>query len=90
MHKLYELIFASSNMNKYNEAKKILANFGINLKFFKCTLEEIQSDSIKEIASKKASDAFSKCKKPVIIEDDGIFIDSLGGFPGYSRAIAKL
>ena len=82
MPKLYDVYFASSNKHKYEEAKKILANFGINLKFFKCNLEEIQSDSIKEIAAKKAIDAFTQCKKPVIIEDDGIFIKSLGGFPG--------
>ena len=39
---------------------------------------------------KKAQDAFSKCKKPLIVEDDGIFIDSLGGFPGpYSSYVHK-
>ena len=38
----------------------------------------------------KAKDAFSKCKKPLIIEDDGIFINSLNGFPGpYSSYIFK-
>ena len=32
--------------------------------------------------------AYEKCKKPVIIEDDGLFIDSLSGFPGpYSSYI---
>lgn len=79
---MYDLYFASSNKHKYEEAKKILSNFGINLKFFKCTLEEIQSNSIKKIASRKAINAFNQCKKPVIIEDDGIFIKSLDGFPG--------
>ena len=40
--------------------------------------------------SKKAQDAFSKLKKPVIIEDDGLFINSLDGFPGpYSSYVFK-
>jgi len=82
MQKSFDLLFASSNTNKYFEAKKILANFGIRLRFFKCNLQEIQADSIKEIASQKARDAFHQCKKPVIIEDDGLFIESLVGFPG--------
>jgi len=82
MRQLYDLLFASSNKHKYLEAKQILEDFGINIRFFKCDLQEIQSDSIKIIASKKAQDAFVQCKKPVIIEDDGIFIDSLKGFPG--------
>ena len=90
MQKSFDLFFASSNNHKYKEAKSILDSFGINLGFFKCNLEEIQSDSIKRIASKKAKDAFFKCKKPVIIEDDGLTISSLNNFPGpYSSYIFK-
>ncbi|KFM17398.1 dITP-XTP pyrophosphatase protein [Marine Group I thaumarchaeote SCGC AAA799-P11] len=66
MRKLYDLYFVSSNSHKYKEAKSILDSFGINLGFFKSNLEEIQSNSLKEIAEKKAKDAFSKCKKPMI------------------------
>jgi XTP/dITP diphosphohydrolase len=82
MQKSFDLFFVSSNNHKYLEAKNILDTFGITLGFFKSNLEEIQSNSIKEIALKKARDAYSKYRKPVIIEDDGLFIDSLGGFPG--------
>ena len=90
MHKLSDLLFVSSNIHKFREAKKILNSFQINIQFFKLNLEEIQSNSIKEIAIKKAQDAFSKCKKPLIIEDDGLHIDSLGGFPGpYSSYVQK-
>lgn len=90
MHKSFDLYFVSSNNHKYQEAKTILDSFGIKLGFFKSNLEEIQSNSLKEIAISKANDAFSKCKKPIIIEDDGIFINSLNGFPGpYSSYIFK-
>ena len=82
MQKLSDLLFVSSNTHKFEEAKEILDSFGISIQFFKLNLEEIQSNSIKEIATKKALDAFSKCKKPLIIEDDGLHIDSLDGFPG--------
>lgn len=85
-----DLYFVSSNYHKYQEAKKILHSFGIDLGFFKYSLEEIQSESLKEIASKKALCAFKKFKKPIIIEDDGLFIDSLNGFPGpYSSYVFK-
>jgi len=79
MHKLSNLLFVSSNTDKFKEAKEILDSFGISIQFFKLNLVEIQSNSIKEIATKKAQDAFSKCKKPLIIEDDGLNIDSLDG-----------
>ena len=82
MQKSSDLFFATSNSNKFQEAKQIMDDFGINLKLFKCELEEIQSNSLKEIAKSKSLQAFQKCKKPVIVEDDGLFIDSLNGFPG--------
>ena len=90
MPQLFDLYFASSNIHKFKETKIILNNFGINIGFFKCKLEEIQSESLKEIAKKKAKQAFLKCKKPVIVEDDGLFVDSLNGFPGpYSSYVFK-
>ena len=88
MPKSYDVIFASSNTHKYEEAEKILAEFGIKLGFFQTELVEIQDDSLSKIALQKAENAYDKCKKPVIIEDDGLFIDSLSGFPGpYSSYI---
>lgn len=90
MPKSSDLFFVSSNVHKYNEAKKILDCFGIKLGFLKSKLEEIQSNSLDEIARKKAQHAFSKYKTPLIIEDDGLFIDALGGFPGpYSSYVFK-
>jgi len=90
MHKSFDLFFVSSNNHKYREAKKILDSFGINLGFLKSNLEEIQSNSLHDIAIAKGRDAFSKFKKPIIIEDDGLFINSLDGFPGpYSSYVFK-
>ncbi len=90
MQKSFDLFFVSSNNHKYHEAKNILESFGIKVGFLKSDLEEIQSNSLYDIAMKKARDAFSKCKKPIIIEDDCLFIDSLGGLPGpYSSYVFK-
>ena len=79
---LSELFFATSNENKFQEAERILANLGVKINLFKTTLEEIQSNDLNDIAKKKAINAFKFVQKPVIIEDDGLFIDSLNGFPG--------
>jgi XTP/dITP diphosphohydrolase len=90
MRRSYDLVFASSNPHKYKEAKEILDKFGINLGFLKFSAVEIQSDSIGEIAKQKVLNAYQKCKFAVIVEDDGLFIDSLGGFPGpYSSYVFK-
>lgn len=90
MRKSFDLFFVSSNSHKYHEAKIILDSLGINLGFLKSNLEEIQSNSLGAIAIAKARDAFSKFKKPVIVEDDGLFINSIDGFPGpYSSYVFK-
>jgi len=82
MQQSYDVLFASSNRNKFREAKLIVSYFGINLGFYKSNLQEIQSSSLRTIAEQKVVDAFNQCKKPVIVEDDGLFIYSLNGFPG--------
>ena len=76
---LSELFFASSNENKFQEAERILTNLGVKVNFSKTTLEEIQSSSLSEIAEQKAISAYELIQKPVIIEDDGLFINSLDG-----------
>jgi len=78
----YDVLFVSSNKNKFHEAKNILSKNGINLGFFKSSLREIQAESIKEIAALKADEAYRQCHKTVIVEDAGLFVESLNGFPG--------
>ena len=92
MQQSYDVFFSSSNIHKYEEAEKILSEFGIKLGFFKTGLTEIQEDSLSKIAEQKAVSAYNETRKmksigapkpsAVIVEDDGLFIDSLSGFPG--------
>ena len=82
--------FASTNQNKFLEAQAILAPFGISVDFGNISLVELQSDSLEEIAREKAGSAFEQIGKPVIVEDDGLFINALKGFPGqYSSFVFK-
>lgn len=74
--------FASTNQNKYREVQSILSSHGIAADFAQVSLVEVQSDSLEEIAEEKAKSAFSQVGRPVIVEDDGLFIDVLKGFPG--------
>lgn len=82
MQMLSDVSFVSSNKNKFEEAKNIVSKFGLKLEFLKSHLQEIQADTLEEIATHKAMEAFSIYSKPVIVEDAGLFIKSLGGFPG--------
>ena len=84
------ITFASTNQNKYLEVQLILSTRNISVDFAQTCLAEVQSDSLEEIAREKAKTAFAKVGRPVIVEDDGLFINSLGGFPGqYSSFVFK-
>jgi XTP/dITP diphosphohydrolase len=87
-----ELFFISNNIHKYREIQSILKNRikEIELKFHKYNVVEIQEENITKIAIEKSVYAYNLIKKPVIIEDDGLFIQSLNGFPGpYSSFVFK-
>lgn len=88
--KLSELYFVSSNKNKYDEVKSILQTFNIRIRLKKMSLQEIQDDLLETIAIEKAKFAFSEIHKPIIVEDAGLFIKSLNGFPGpYSSFVLR-
>lgn len=84
-----EIYFATSNKNKLREAKEIIGN-SMELKQFEFKHNEIRSDSIEEIALEAVEKAYLKLQKPVFVEDSGLFIKSLNGFPGtYSAWVQK-
>jgi XTP/dITP diphosphohydrolase len=63
---------------------------GVSINFEDLDITEIQSDSLEEIAVNKATTAYNTIRKPVLVEDDGLHIHSLRGFPGqYSSFVYK-
>ncbi|MCJ7561256.1 non-canonical purine NTP pyrophosphatase, partial [Candidatus Bathyarchaeota archaeon] len=76
------VFFATNNINKFNEARSILSGQGIAVGMLRVKALEIQSDRLSEIAQASAIDAFKRCNLPIIVEDAGLFIDALKGFPG--------
>lgn len=84
------IFFATANVNKFNEARKVLAEYKIAVGMLKVKGLEIQSENLEQIASASAEEAFRRCNLPTIVEDAGLFIDALNGFPGpYSAYVYK-
>jgi len=85
-----DIYFVTANTDKFNEVKTILSDHGIEVKMAELNLLEIQSDDLEIIAMEKAKDACRKLNTKVIVEDDGLFIGSLKGFPGpYSSFVFR-
>jgi XTP/dITP diphosphohydrolase len=60
----------------------VLAGYGIAVGMLRVKSLEIQSDSLEDIAKTSVTCAFRKCKQPLIVEDAGLFVEALRGFPG--------
>jgi XTP/dITP diphosphohydrolase len=82
------VFFATGNIHKFDEARSILTGLDIAVGMLRVKDVEIQSDSLVEIAKSSAQEAFKRCCLPVIVEDAGLFIDALKGFPGPYAAYA--
>ena len=76
------IFFATNNFHKFNEARRVLAEHKIAVGMLRVKALEIQSDSLSDIAQASAIDAFERCHLPIIVEDAGLFVDVLNGFPG--------
>jgi XTP/dITP diphosphohydrolase len=72
-------VFVTSNVNKWHEAQRIL---GYSIDRVELDLDELQAESVGAVALAKARTAFAKLQRPVIVEDVGVELLGLGGFPG--------
>jgi XTP/dITP diphosphohydrolase len=82
------IFFATGNIHKFNEARVVLAEHGLAAAMVREKTVEIQSDNLSAIASSSALEAFKRCHLPLIVEDAGLFVDALNGFPGPYAAYA--
>ncbi len=84
------VFFATGNINKFNEARSILGPLGFSVGMLRVKGDEIQSDNIEEIARASAVSAYELSRLRIFVEDAGLFIEALNGFPGpYAAYVYK-
>ncbi len=76
-----QIIFVTGNKTKVLHANEVLEKFGYQAVSEKMNLIESREEEPEKVAAEKALQAFAKLNKPLIVEDAGIFIKALGGFP---------
>jgi XTP/dITP diphosphohydrolase len=82
--------FVTGNIHKFNEARKVLAEYNIATAMLNLEAIEIQDDNLKNIAKTSVIDAAKKSNLPVFVEDAGLFVKALNGFPGpYSSYVYR-
>ena len=81
------ITFITGNEHKVKEAENIFKDYDIELEHIDLGYDELQG-TLEEVALSGAKYASRKLDRPVIVEDAGLFIKALKGFPGtYSHYV---
>lgn len=80
----------TSNRNKFEEILEVAKEYEIKLEMCDETKLEFQADNIEEVVLNSALLAYLYLKRPVLVEDAGLFVEALNGFPGpYTNYVFK-
>ncbi|MDY6965879.1 MAG: XTP/dITP diphosphatase [Halobacteriota archaeon] len=83
------IYFVTGNTGKVKEVLK-MAPPEMEIEQIDYDYPEIQVDELEQVASHGAKHSSEFLKKPIIVEDSGLFVDVLDGFPGpYSAYVFK-
>ncbi|MCX8175846.1 MAG: XTP/dITP diphosphatase [Candidatus Bathyarchaeota archaeon] len=85
-----EVYFATSNIGKLREIESLALKYDVKVRHLNFKGVEVQSESLEQIALASLKSVLDKYHLPIFVEDSGLFISSLKGFPGpYSSYIYK-
>ena len=73
------LRYVTTNEGKVREALEYLDDDVTQLDY---DYTEVQADDLETVAAHGAREAYAHAQEPVIVDDAGLFIDDLDGFPG--------
>lgn len=83
-------MLVTSNKGKFEEYEEILSREGIELKLKYMAYPEEQVDTLEEVAERSAIHLSRIIRGEFIIDDSGLFIQELKGFPGvYSSYVNR-
>ena len=79
----------TSNPGKVAEYQKSFDGLGIEMEHLKHPYDEVQSSDLEEVVHKGMDELISAGIRNFIVDDSGLFVDSLKGFPGVWSAYAQ-
>ncbi|MCL2143108.1 MAG: RdgB/HAM1 family non-canonical purine NTP pyrophosphatase [Methanomassiliicoccaceae archaeon] len=80
----------TSNQGKFIEYREALSSFSIDAEHVRIPYDEIQTSELSEVVEKGMAALKEKGLRDFIIDDSGMFVDALKGFPGvYSSYVQK-
>lgn len=83
-----QITFVTGNKGKLHEAQTALSPLGHEVVGADAKPVEIQADTLEEISRAKCEVLVGKVAPPFFVDDGGLFVDALQGFPGVFSAHA--
>jgi XTP/dITP diphosphohydrolase len=85
-----KILFATSNPHKLKEANGVGKGYGIEFEQLKAPYPELRDEDVGKVAEDGAKHVYDSAKKPLVVDDTGLYINALNGFPGpYSAYVFK-
>lgn len=77
-----KITFVSTNRGKAKVLAECVAAVGYELERLELPIIEPQGSTLEAVALDKARQAFAYFEEPLVVEDSGLCVDALAGFPG--------
>jgi len=85
-----KLVLVTQNKHKLAELRPLFEKFDVSFETTSVEKFEIRADDVEAVAHEAAITAYDALKRPVVLDDTGLFVDALNGFPGtYSAYVLK-
>ena len=79
----------TSNPGKVAEYQRSFDHLGIEMEHLRLPYDEVQTSDLAEVVDKGMDEVISKGVRNFIVDDSGLFVDALKGFPGVWSAYAQ-
>ncbi len=85
-----KLVLMTQNQHKLTELRPLFERFDVSFETTSMEKFEIRADNVEAVAHEAAITAYDILKQPVVLDDSGLLVNALNGFPGtYSAYVSK-